>query len=63
MNASRKVDDPFDDREITVLLAKFYAEAMLVAREITVTNLQLPRNIPELMELSVTNLNRNRQAG
>ncbi len=61
MNASRKLADPFDDREITVLLAKLYAEAMIVSKEISATNRPLPRNVPELMEQSVTDLNRNRR--
>ena len=63
MNASRKLADPFDDREITVLLAKLYAEAMIVAKETSATGSLLPRNVPELMEQSVTDLNRNRQPG
>jgi HEAT repeat protein len=46
------------DRDITVLLAKLYADQMVAAKE-TPTGADLPKNIPDLMLCYLNELNRN----
>jgi len=65
-DACRRLSQLVGDREITVLIAKMYAEAMIAAKESDVNaqglTRELPRNLPDLMLGYVKQLNNQVQA-
>jgi HEAT repeat protein len=56
-DACRRLSEMVGDRDITLLLAKLYAEQLIAAKE-GVTDEKLPDNIPDLMLSYINDLNR-----
>ncbi len=61
LNSFRKVSDQFGESELTVLIAKLYADAIIASKEDR-GNRNLPKNIPDLMLSYPKILNENAQA-
>jgi hypothetical protein len=61
LNSFRKVSDQFGESELTVLIAKLYADAIIASKEDR-GNRNLPKNIPDLMLSYPKILNENVQA-
>lgn len=63
INADRRLDELYDHREITVLIARLFADEILLSQIAGKGQGGAPTNFPELMERHVVKLNRNRKEG